>query len=264
MHTGCPVLKGVKWTATKWIHAKPFRREPTGAQRAARGNRPGRGARQATAWQATPRGGAPLGEGVARGRWGRVGRGAEQLGRSGAEGQGLRPSPLPRRRRPAEPPPASAVCPAGCRLPRARFAPAASRAFGLAPSRPGTRVAPLPAPLRSANTFALAAAPDPDPGACEDRARECPSWAETGQCQENPAFMCAAPTRPPGPRAPARRAFRGARLPLALGEAGRCRLIMRLDSFPLGGRPQTVNPRFQTSPPQAPGPPKPQEPFNTP
>lgn len=25
MHTGCPVLKGVKWTATKWIHAKPFR-----------------------------------------------------------------------------------------------------------------------------------------------------------------------------------------------------------------------------------------------
>jgi prolyl 4-hydroxylase len=27
MHTGCPVTKGVKWTATKWIHAKPFRRE---------------------------------------------------------------------------------------------------------------------------------------------------------------------------------------------------------------------------------------------
>jgi len=27
MHTGCPVLKGVKWTATKWIHARPFRRE---------------------------------------------------------------------------------------------------------------------------------------------------------------------------------------------------------------------------------------------
>jgi len=25
MHTGCPVLKGIKWTATKWIHAKPFR-----------------------------------------------------------------------------------------------------------------------------------------------------------------------------------------------------------------------------------------------
>lgn len=24
-HTGCPVLAGVKWTATKWIHAKPFR-----------------------------------------------------------------------------------------------------------------------------------------------------------------------------------------------------------------------------------------------
>lgn len=27
MHTGCPVLKGVKWTATKWIHSRPFRRE---------------------------------------------------------------------------------------------------------------------------------------------------------------------------------------------------------------------------------------------
>jgi prolyl 4-hydroxylase len=25
MHTGCPVIKGVKWTATKWIHTKPFR-----------------------------------------------------------------------------------------------------------------------------------------------------------------------------------------------------------------------------------------------
>ncbi|KAI8475354.1 MAG: hypothetical protein J3K34DRAFT_404626 [Monoraphidium minutum] len=25
MHTGCPVLQGVKWTATKWIHAKAFR-----------------------------------------------------------------------------------------------------------------------------------------------------------------------------------------------------------------------------------------------
>lgn len=23
-HTGCPVLKGVKWTATVWIHAQPF------------------------------------------------------------------------------------------------------------------------------------------------------------------------------------------------------------------------------------------------
>lgn len=25
LHTGCPVLKGAKWTITKWIHAKPFR-----------------------------------------------------------------------------------------------------------------------------------------------------------------------------------------------------------------------------------------------
>lgn len=24
MHTGCPTLTGVKWTATKWIHTKPF------------------------------------------------------------------------------------------------------------------------------------------------------------------------------------------------------------------------------------------------
>ena len=27
MHAGCPVLDGVKWTATKWIHAAPFRPE---------------------------------------------------------------------------------------------------------------------------------------------------------------------------------------------------------------------------------------------
>ncbi|CAD7699943.1 unnamed protein product [Ostreobium quekettii] len=27
MHTGCPVVTGVKWTATKWIHTKPFRPE---------------------------------------------------------------------------------------------------------------------------------------------------------------------------------------------------------------------------------------------
>ena len=25
MHAGCPVLRGTKWTATKWIHARPFR-----------------------------------------------------------------------------------------------------------------------------------------------------------------------------------------------------------------------------------------------
>lgn len=30
MHTGCPVLKGVKWTATKWIHARPFRPDQFG------------------------------------------------------------------------------------------------------------------------------------------------------------------------------------------------------------------------------------------
>ncbi|KAK9812070.1 hypothetical protein WJX73_002934 [Symbiochloris irregularis] len=27
MHTGCPTLTGVKWTATKWIHTKPFNPE---------------------------------------------------------------------------------------------------------------------------------------------------------------------------------------------------------------------------------------------
>mmetsp|Transcript_26898 Transcript_26898/g.58722 ORF Transcript_26898/g.58722 Transcript_26898/m.58722 type:complete len:357 (-) Transcript_26898:792-1862(-) len=27
MHTGCPVVKGVKWNAVKWIHGKPFREE---------------------------------------------------------------------------------------------------------------------------------------------------------------------------------------------------------------------------------------------
>lgn len=24
MHAGCPVLKGIKWSATKWLHTKPF------------------------------------------------------------------------------------------------------------------------------------------------------------------------------------------------------------------------------------------------
>ncbi|GFH26357.1 Fe2OG dioxygenase domain-containing protein, partial [Haematococcus lacustris] len=24
MHTGCPVVRGVKWNAVKWIHGKPF------------------------------------------------------------------------------------------------------------------------------------------------------------------------------------------------------------------------------------------------
>lgn len=28
MHAGCPVIKGTKWTATKWIHAQPFRWRP--------------------------------------------------------------------------------------------------------------------------------------------------------------------------------------------------------------------------------------------
>ena len=30
LHTGCPILQGVKWTATKWIHTKPFRPELLG------------------------------------------------------------------------------------------------------------------------------------------------------------------------------------------------------------------------------------------
>jgi prolyl 4-hydroxylase len=30
LHTGCPVLKGVKWTGTVWIHTKPFRLETLG------------------------------------------------------------------------------------------------------------------------------------------------------------------------------------------------------------------------------------------
>lgn len=25
MHTGCPVVEGVKWNAVKWIHGIPFR-----------------------------------------------------------------------------------------------------------------------------------------------------------------------------------------------------------------------------------------------
>ena len=27
MHTGCPVVEGVKWNAVKWLHGVPFRRE---------------------------------------------------------------------------------------------------------------------------------------------------------------------------------------------------------------------------------------------
>ena len=27
MHTGCPIIKGTKWTATKWIHSGPFHPE---------------------------------------------------------------------------------------------------------------------------------------------------------------------------------------------------------------------------------------------
>lgn len=27
LHGGCPVRKGVKWVATKWVHDKPFRSE---------------------------------------------------------------------------------------------------------------------------------------------------------------------------------------------------------------------------------------------
>ena len=29
-HTGCPVIKGVKWNAVKWIHGIPFRGEGEG------------------------------------------------------------------------------------------------------------------------------------------------------------------------------------------------------------------------------------------
>ena len=32
LHTGCPILQGVKWTATKWIHTKPFRPELFGQE----------------------------------------------------------------------------------------------------------------------------------------------------------------------------------------------------------------------------------------
>ncbi|KAL6745323.1 hypothetical protein V8C86DRAFT_2981497 [Haematococcus lacustris] len=39
-HTGCPVLKGVKWTATKWIHAKPFRPEDLDNTLQSKGTRP--------------------------------------------------------------------------------------------------------------------------------------------------------------------------------------------------------------------------------
>ena len=31
LHTGCPIIKGVKWTATKWIHTRRFRPECLGA-----------------------------------------------------------------------------------------------------------------------------------------------------------------------------------------------------------------------------------------
>lgn len=30
LHTGCPIIQGVKWTATKWIHTSPFRPESLG------------------------------------------------------------------------------------------------------------------------------------------------------------------------------------------------------------------------------------------
>ena len=32
LHRGCPVIKGVKWTATKWIHTAPFRPELLGQE----------------------------------------------------------------------------------------------------------------------------------------------------------------------------------------------------------------------------------------
>jgi len=32
LHAGCPVIEGVKWTATKWIHTAPFRPESLGEE----------------------------------------------------------------------------------------------------------------------------------------------------------------------------------------------------------------------------------------
>ncbi|KIZ06710.1 hypothetical protein MNEG_1236 [Monoraphidium neglectum] len=44
-------------------------------------------------------------------------------------------------------------------------------------------------PKKAASTFGITGEPDPDPGLCVDRSRECEAWAAMGQCQENPAFM---------------------------------------------------------------------------
>ena len=37
MHSGCPVIKGEKWTGTKWIHAEAFRWKPPAPPPAAKG-----------------------------------------------------------------------------------------------------------------------------------------------------------------------------------------------------------------------------------
>lgn len=34
MHTGCPVVEGVKWNAVKWLHGKPFRCKSGGGRQA--------------------------------------------------------------------------------------------------------------------------------------------------------------------------------------------------------------------------------------
>ncbi|GAB4814205.1 hypothetical protein N2152v2_001251 [Parachlorella kessleri] len=33
MHTACPVLKGIKWVAIKWIHTEPFREQDLGKRK---------------------------------------------------------------------------------------------------------------------------------------------------------------------------------------------------------------------------------------
>lgn len=39
LHTGCPVVDGVKWTATVWVHSQPYRPEGFVAPKRGNGNR---------------------------------------------------------------------------------------------------------------------------------------------------------------------------------------------------------------------------------